>query len=99
MADVTLTLTIPDVWATRLIPFINFRAERIEATTEGQRVLTEYGASDVASLTQKQRAMFAIICDYLLRGLKGFEASEAQDAARITAETDVVDNFPVNIGS
>jgi hypothetical protein len=96
---VIVTFTIPDAWATRLVPFLTFRAQRIEATTEGQRVLTEFGEPDVASLTQKQTAMFAVIGDYLLRGLKGFEASAAEEIARASAEQDVVDNFPVDIGS
>ena len=99
MPDVSITLNIPSAWAARLAPFTSFRAERIEAFPETQRILTEYGAPDVASLTPKQKAMLAIVVDYLLRGLKGFEASTAADVAHNAASEDVVDNFPLDIGT
>lgn len=89
---VSFTITVPDVWAQRMLEPINERAFGIEGHNVIQKILIAWGKDDVESLSAKERA--ELTCLFFLWNLTALYESElASNTARQAALQSAIDDF------
>jgi hypothetical protein len=89
---VTFEVTVPDVWAQRMLPAVGERALDIEGHVIVQKVLQAWGEAAVDDLTGKQKAELVCLFDLWHLTAK-YESSVASDSARQAALQSAIDDF------